>query len=115
MGRKRKNGEGTVRLRKDGRWEGRVVIGYDDKGRPKTKNVLAKTKSECIAKLKVLRDSIKAPTHDRPKPGSPLGDWMDHWYQNYKKPNLRPNTQMSYERRIYLHKFHPWARSRWTS
>ena len=32
MGRKRKNGDGTVRLRKDGRWEGRVVIGYDDKG-----------------------------------------------------------------------------------
>ena len=103
MGRKRKNGEGTVRLRKDGRWEGRVVIGYDDKGRPKTKNVLAKTKSECIAKLKVLRDSIKAPTHDRPKPGSSLGDWLDHWYQNCKKPNLRPNTQMSYERRIYQH------------
>ena len=28
MGRKRKSGEGTVRLRKDGRWEGRVVIGF---------------------------------------------------------------------------------------
>ena len=26
MGRKRKSGEGTIRLRKDGRWEGRVVI-----------------------------------------------------------------------------------------
>lgn len=30
MARKRKNGEGTVRLRKDGRWEGRIVIGYDE-------------------------------------------------------------------------------------
>lgn len=48
MGRKRKNGEGTVRLRKDGRWEGRVVIGYDEKGLSKTKNVLAKTKGECV-------------------------------------------------------------------
>jgi len=28
---------------------------------------------------------------------------LDLWYQNYKKPNLRPNTQMSYERRIYQH------------
>ena len=28
---------------------------------------------------------------------------MDLWYQSYKKPNLRPNTQMSYERRIYQH------------
>lgn len=35
--KKRKNREGTVRLRKDGRWEGRVVIGYDDQGLPKTK------------------------------------------------------------------------------
>ena len=26
---KRKQGEGTVRLRTDGRWEGRVVIGYE--------------------------------------------------------------------------------------
>ena len=51
MGRKRKSGEGTIRLRKDGRWEGRVVVGYDDKGLPKTKNVLAKTKTECVAKL----------------------------------------------------------------
>ena len=58
VGRKRKNGEGTVRLRKDGRWEGRVVIGYDDKGLPKTKNVLAKTKSECVEKLKTLKDAL---------------------------------------------------------
>ena len=34
MGRKRKNGEGTVRLRKDGRWEGRIVIGYDENADP---------------------------------------------------------------------------------
>lgn len=40
MAKKRKNGDGTVRLRKDGRWEGRVVIGYDDSGYPQTKNVL---------------------------------------------------------------------------
>ena len=29
--------------------------------------------------------------------------WLDFWYQTYKKSNLRPNTQMSYERRIYQH------------
>ena len=41
MGKRRKKGEGSVRQRKDGRWEGRVVIGYGDNGYPKTKNVLA--------------------------------------------------------------------------
>ena len=39
---RRKSGQGTVRLRKDGRWEGRIVIGYDENGLPKTKNVTAK-------------------------------------------------------------------------
>ena len=103
MAKRRKRGEGSVHLRKDGRWEGRAVIGYDDKGLPVTKNVLAKTKSECAAKLKALQDSIQTPTPDQPKPGILLGDWLDFWYQSYKKPNLRPNTQMSYERRIYQH------------
>lgn len=103
MAKRRKRGDGGVSLRKDGRWEGRVVVGYDDKGLPVTKNVLAKTKSECAAKLKALKDSIATPTPDQPKPGILLGNWLDLWYQSYKKPNLRPNTQMSYERRIYQH------------
>lgn len=56
MSGKRKKGSGTIRLRKDGRWEGRVVIGYDEAGSPKTKNVLAKTKRECAEKLKKLKE-----------------------------------------------------------
>ena len=48
---RRKSGQGTVRLRKDGRWEGRIVIGYDENGLHKTKNVTVKTKMECIEKL----------------------------------------------------------------
>ena len=43
---KRKQGDGTMRLRKDGRWEGRIVVEYDEKGIPKTKSVLAKTKAD---------------------------------------------------------------------
>ena len=50
-----------------------------------------------------MRDSIKAPAPNQPKPGILLSDWLDFWYQNCKKSNLRPNTQMSYERRIYQH------------
>ena len=55
MAKKRKAGDGTLRLRKDGRWEGRYVIGYDENGLPKTKNVLAKTKKECAEKLDALK------------------------------------------------------------
>ena len=42
MAGKRKKGEGTIRLRKDGRWEGRVVVGYDEAGNPKTKKCTGK-------------------------------------------------------------------------
>ncbi len=56
MAKRRKQGEGTLRLRKDGRWEGRIVVGYDDKGLPLTKNVTAKTKTECAAKLETLKE-----------------------------------------------------------
>ncbi|OUQ81003.1 site-specific integrase [Flavonifractor sp. An100] len=105
MARKRKNGEGTVRLRKDGRWEGRIVIGYDENGLPKTKNVLAKTKGECIEKLKALKNSITPDTPIKLKADMPFGEWLDYWYETYCKPNARPATQRTYEGyiRLYLH------------
>ena len=103
MGRKRKSGEGTVRLRKDGRWEGRVVIGYDDKGLPKTKNVLAKAKTECVAKLESLKESVTPATAVKIRADMPFGEWMEFWYENYSKPMLRPNSQRSYEDFIRLY------------
>ena len=103
MGRKRKNGEGTVRLRKDGRWEGRMVVGYDGKGCPKTKNVLAKTKAECVEKLEKLKEQLGKVKPEKIRPDMPFGDWMEFWYQNYSKPKLRATTRSGYEGRIYGH------------
>jgi len=101
--KKRKNREGTVRLRKDGRWEGRVVIGYDDQGLPKTKNVLAKTKSECVEKLKTLKDALAPPAPPRIKADMPFGDWMEHWYETYSRPAARPGTRRIYEGYLRLY------------
>lgn len=42
MANKRPDGDGLVRKRSDGRWEARVVVGYDDNGNPKTKMFLPK-------------------------------------------------------------------------
>lgn len=99
---KRKSGEGTVRLRKDGRWEGRVVIDYDEKGFPKTKSVFAPTKGECVEKLAKLKDECGR-TSERLKPDMLFGDWMDFWYQYFSKPKLRVTTYSTYENRIYVH------------
>ena len=99
---KRKHGEGSVFQRKDGRWEGRVVVGYGDNGYPKTKSVTAKTQGECKEKLQALKEQCGRTT-DRLKPDMPFGDWIDFWYQNFSKPKIRPTTQECYENRIYNH------------
>ena len=103
MAKRRKRGDGSVHLRKDGRWEGRVVIGYDDNGYPKTKNVLAKNKKECLQKLKVLKDSLKKVELERLSSDMCFGAWLDHWYQNQCKPTIGAKTQTDYENRIYRH------------
>lgn len=92
MARKRKKGEGAVIHRKDGRWEGRMVIGYDEDGRPKTKNVLARAKAECLTKLQMLKETCGDLTPTRISPVMTFGDWLDHWYQSYSKPTLRQTT-----------------------
>lgn len=103
MAKRRKSGEGGVHLRKDGRWEGRYVVGYDDKGYPQTKNVLAKTKGECLEKLKALKEQIGPLPKAQAAPGMTFGEWLDHWYRTYSQPNIRAGTQENYERRIYQH------------
>ncbi len=100
MKRKRKSEEGTLRLRKDGRWEGRVLIGYDEKGLPITKNVTAGTKQKCVEKLEALKEKLGKAT-GKASPKMPFGEWIDFWYQNYCKPGLRFTTQTTYEGRIY--------------
>ena len=102
IAKKRKNGEGTLRLRKDGRWEGRIVVGYNEKSLPITKCVTAKTKTECSAKLEKLKDQCGR-SSDKIKPDMPFGDWIDFWYQTYCRHTLRITTRTDYENRIYNH------------
>ena len=106
MGKRRPSDDGMVRKREDGRWEGRIVVGHDEKGLPKTKNVLAKTKSECSAKLNALKASLQGPSEPKqrkPNADMTFGTWLDHWYQRECKPHIRPKTQADYENRIYQH------------
>jgi hypothetical protein len=87
MARKRKNGQGTVRLRSDGRWEGRHIVGYDENGKAKQKSVLAKTKAECVEKLKKLQEEYTEVAPFKVKPDMRFGDWMNYWYENHCKPS----------------------------
>ena len=53
MPKRRANGEGNIRKRKDGRWEGRYTVGHDpETGKAIIKNVLGKTQAEAKKKPK---------------------------------------------------------------
>ena len=74
MAKKRGNGEGSIHKRSDKRWEGRIVVGCDDKNLPITKTVTAKTKGECEEKLEKLKETIITNTSKKAKPSMPFSE-----------------------------------------
>ena len=55
------HGEGNIRKRSDGRWEGRYTAGYHpETGKRIIKNVLGKTQAECKTKLKKAIEESQA-------------------------------------------------------
>ena len=103
MAKKRANGEGSIRKRSDGRWEGRYTAGYDpETGKRITKNVLGKTQAEVKEKLaKAIEESKKLDIVRSDE--YTVGEWLRLWYELYSKPNIRPTTADSYHRGIELH------------
>lgn len=59
MGKRRGNGEGNVRKRKDGRYEASLMIGYNPDGSRCRKSFYGKTKREVLDKLHAFLQEIK--------------------------------------------------------
>ena len=103
MTKKRANGEGSIRKKPSGRWEGRYTQGIDPvTGRAIQKSVSAKTQAECKEKLE------KAIRENRGVPLNHTGDytaaeWCRLWFETYSKPNIRYNTAKGYEGIIEHH------------
>ena len=103
MPKRRANGEGNIRKRKDGRWEGRYTAGYDpESGKRIIKNVLGKTQAEVKEKLKAaISESQKL---DVSKAGTyTVSSWVRTWYEVYAEPRIRPNTKAYYTNYIENH------------
>lgn len=102
MAKRRASGEGSIRKRKDGRWEGRYTAGHDPKtGKAIVKNVLGKTQAE-------VRDKLKRAIADAEKldfaraDGLTLAAWIRKWYEVYAEPRLRDTTKDYYH--VYIDK-----------
>ena len=102
MAKKRANGEGNIRKRADGRWEGRYTAGYHpETGKRIIKNVLGKTQAECKAKLKKAIDESQSLDVGRADEYT-VAAWLRTWFELYAKPHIRPST-MNYYRNIEQH------------
>ena len=103
MAKRRANGEGNLRKRKDGRWEGRYTAGRDpETGKAIYKNVLGKTQAEAKAKLKQAIEEAKG--LDTAKVGRyTVGQWMEVWFEHYAKVKVRPSSHQTYRGYIDNH------------
>ena len=95
MAKRRASGDGMVRKRENGRWEGRIVVGHKRNGEPIFRSVYAKTQKELLDKLhreivayegvELTEDSLMT-----------LGDWLDRWLDEYAANAVRHTTLENY-------------------
>lgn len=99
MGGRRPSGDGMVRKRSDGRWEGRVVAGHDSDGKPILRVVYAKTQKELLLKLHQNIETYRN-VELTEESRMTLSEWLDRWLEEYISGNVRPTTLNNYRRSI---------------
>ena len=101
MAKRRPSGDGMVRKREDGRWEGRIVVGHKENGDPIFRYIYADTQKELTAKL---RQSIEAyqGVELTEESRMTLGQWLEQWLKNIA-PTIRPSTLSRYEGTVRNH------------
>ena len=96
MAKRRPSGDGMVRKREDGRWEGRIVVGHKNNGEPIYRYVLAKTQAELTQKLhdkiEMYRDADLSEDCNMT-----LGEWLDKWINEFMIFTIREGTLSAYK------------------
>lgn len=94
MAKRRPSGDGMVRKREDGRWEGRIVIGHKENGDPIFRYLYADTQKELTAKLRqniTAYQGVDLTEECR----MTLSEWLDRWLEQMASV-LRPSTLEHY-------------------
>ena len=95
MAKRRPSGDGMVRKREDGRWEGRIVVGHKSNGDSIFRYLSAGSQKELLAKLhRNIEEYRDVDLREESK--MPLGEWLDRWLEEYAAPSVRPSTLEGY-------------------
>jgi integrase len=98
---KRGSSEGTIRKRADGRWEGRVLLGYRN-GKPFRPSFYGKKAADVRDQLTKAKEQFKNGIEvgsDRQL----VKDFLSGWLENTARPRLRPRTFTGYTQHIASH------------
>lgn len=88
-------GNGTIRQRKDGRWEARVTVGRNPStGKQIQKSIYGKTQAEVSRKLRELCKEVDDGIYKEPVKYT-VKDWAEIWLNEYTG-NLKPLTVKQY-------------------
>lgn len=95
-------GAGTIRLRKDGRWEARYTVGRDPgTGKQIQRSVYGATQQEVRKKLAQLTTALDNGTYKEPCKMT-VGQWLDIWTADYMG-GVKPSTAFLYGEQIRLY------------
>ncbi len=101
MAKRRPSGDGVVRKRNDGRWEGRIVVGHKENGDSIFHYVYAPTQKELSAKLRQHIDSYRG-VDLKEQSGMTLSEWLDQWLVGVEGI-VRPTTFARYRGTVENH------------
>ena len=83
------NGAGGIRKRSDGTYEARLVVGYQENGKPKRVSFYGKTEKEVRKKLtEAVHEKDEGTYCD--KNGVTFCEWVERWLDVYAKPGIKP-------------------------
>ena len=102
MGERRPSGDGMVRKREDGRWEGRIVVGHKDNGDSIFRYIYADTQKELTTKLRQNIDAFQG-VELTGESKMTLAEWLDRWLEKYMTGSVRPGTLEGYRKDMDNH------------
>ena len=101
MAKRRPSGDGMVRKREDGRWEGRIVVGHKENGDSIFRYIYADTQKVLTEKLRQnigLYQGVSLTEQSK----ITLSEWLDRWLEQMPA-TLRPSTLEHYQKDMKNH------------
>lgn len=102
MANKRPHGDGLIRKRVDGRWEGRITVGYDSRGKPLFRQVFGKTQKEVTEKVHDIIDKFRD-VQLTEESRMTLREWLDKWLEDYVQYQVKDSTYEGYKMYVELY------------